>query len=69
MILSFEQFNENRITESKLQAEYQKFFKETLAKYNVKDEGDLSKEDKIKFFSEIEDGWIEGKGRKESKED
>ncbi len=44
-------------------AEYQKFFKKTLKKYGEDDPSKLSKEDKKKFYDEIDAGW---KGDNES---
>lgn len=43
--------------------EYQKFFDKTLKKYGVESPEDLSKEDKKKFFDEIDKGW---KAKKET---
>ena len=51
---------------SKLQSEYEKFFKEKLDKYGVESPAELSDEDKKKFFSEVESGWNEGKGVNEA---
>jgi len=37
--------------------EYQKFFNAKLKEYGVSSPQELSKEDKKKFFQEIEDEW------------
>ena len=39
------------------ESEYQIFFRKKLEKYNVKSASELSKEDKMKFFDEIEKEW------------
>lgn len=39
------------------ESEYQKFFKKKLKKYGVCSPDELSKEDRAKFFSEIEKEW------------
>lgn len=39
------------------ESEYQIFFRKKLEKYKVKSASELSKEDKMKFFSEIEKEW------------
>ena len=38
-------------------SEYEKFFKKKLKEYGVKEPDELSKEDKKKFYSEIEKEW------------
>lgn len=48
----------------KEETEYQKFFRETLKKYGVDEPDQLSKEEKKKFFDEIDVGW---KSKKEKK--
>ena len=48
----------------KKETEYQKFFRETLKKYGVNEPDELSKEEKKKFFDEIDVGW---KSKKEKK--
>ena len=45
--------------------EYKEYFKKILTKYNVEDPSELSKEDKQKFFDEVDAGW---KGDKEEPE-
>jgi len=40
----------------KEETEYQKFFRETLKKYGVDEPDQLSKEEKKKFFDEIDVG-------------
>ena len=45
--------------------EYKEYFKKILAKYDVQDPSELSKEDKQKFFDEVDAGW---KGEKEEPE-
>ena len=42
---------------------YEKFFKEKLKKWKVKSPSELSKEDKVKFFNEIDKQW---KGKNET---
>ena len=37
--------------------EYDKFFKKMLKKYDVTEPDQLNREEKKKFFKEIEDGW------------
>jgi hypothetical protein len=37
--------------------EYEKFFRKMLKKYGVTEPDQLSREEKKKFFKEIEDGW------------
>lgn len=52
------------------ETEYHIFFRKKLEKYNVKSASELSKEDKIKFFSEIEKEWTgDEEDVKKSKED
>ena len=56
----------NEAEQSKLQKDYDTFFKKTLDKYDAKSPADLSDEEKKKFFDEIKSGWTEGKGEKGS---
>ena len=42
---------------SEKQEEYQKFFKEMLAKYKVESPDDLDEDQKKKFFSEVKKEW------------
>ena len=42
------------VKESKV---YKEYFKKILTKYNVEDPSELSKEDKQKFFDEVDAGW------------
>jgi len=37
--------------------EYEKYFRDMLDKYGVKSPADLSKEDKVKFFNDVDSGW------------
>ena len=46
-------------------SEYKAYFKKMLAKYKVEEPSELSKEDKQKFFDEVDAGW---KGDDEKKE-
>ena len=46
---------EGAVTEQS--AEYKKYFNSMLKKWNVKDVGDLSDEDKKKFFAEVDKGY------------
>jgi len=62
MIKTFSEYLEEAVNleegkESKKQKEYQAFFQKTLGKYKVKNPAELSKEDKKKFFDEIDKGW------------
>jgi len=50
--------------QSKLKGEYEKYFNEILAKYNVKSPSQIPDEKKDDFFDEVNNGWVEGKGRK-----
>ena len=52
-------------SEVKESKEYKEYFKKILTKYNVEDPSELSKEDKQKFFDEVDAGW---KGDKEEPE-
>ncbi len=45
-------------------AEYQAFFNKKLKKFGVKSPGELSDEDKKKFFDEIDKEW-EGENEKD----
>jgi hypothetical protein len=42
---------------------YEKFFKKKLKEWGIKSPAELSKQDKIKFFEEIDKGWT-GKSEK-----
>ena len=52
-------------SEVKESTEYKEYFKKILAKYNVEDPSELSKEDKQKFFDDVDAGW---KGDEEESE-
>jgi hypothetical protein len=56
----------NEAEQSKLQKDYETFFKKTLDKYDAKSPADLSDDEKKKFFDEVKAGWTEGKGEKGS---
>ena len=45
-----------------LQDKYASFFKGLLKKYDVGSPAELSDEDKVKFFDEVNAGWKEGEG-------
>ena len=45
------------LREAEESKEYKEYFKKILAKYNVEDPSELSKEDKQKFFDEVDAGW------------
>ena len=75
MFKTFEEFvfenelvgSEEMISEqelSALQKEYQEYFKEVLAKYEVDSPAKLDDEKKKEFFAEIKSGWTKGEGRK-----
>ena len=49
---------------STLQKEYQKYFQDLLAKYEVNSPADMDEKTMAKFFNEVKDGWIKGKGEK-----
>lgn len=49
---------------SKLQKEYQDYFKDTLKEFEVDSPARLSAEKKIEFFKAIKSGWEIGKGKK-----
>ena len=53
------------LREAEESKEYKEYFKKILAKYNVEDPSELSKEDKQKFFDDVDAGW---KGEKEEPE-
>jgi len=42
-------------------SEYEKFFNAKLKKWKIKSPSELSKEQKIKFFNEIEKEWTKDK--------
>jgi hypothetical protein len=58
-ILSVKDFSQNAVLNEaeKKQTQYAKFFKDKLEEYGVKSPGELSDEDKKKFFSEVEKEW------------
>jgi len=61
--------NENRellleAEQSKLQKEYDAYFRETLKSFDTEKISTLSAEKKKEFFSAIKSGWVRGKGRK-----
>ena len=61
--------NESRSTlleaeRSALQKEYEQYFNDMLAKYEVKSPAALSDEQKSSFFNDIKSGWVKGKGKK-----
>lgn len=56
------------LVEKEEQSEYQKFFTKKLEKYSVKSPSELSKEDKKKFFAEIEAEWTGDKEEPEINE-
>lgn len=47
----------NEAKDKEQTSEYKEFFKKMLDKYDVEDPSELSKEDKIKFFDEVDAGW------------
>jgi hypothetical protein len=52
------------VEEKSLQDEYQEYFQGMLKKYNVSSPADLDEEEMKKFFNDVSDGWIKGKGKK-----
>jgi len=50
---------EKMVGESEAQEKYQAFFKDMLAKYNVKSPSELSDEEKSKFFAQIKTGKLD----------
>jgi hypothetical protein len=57
-----ESLNEREL--SPLQKEYQQYFKDTLAEFDVDSPAKLSAEKKLEFFKAIKSGWVVGKGKK-----
>lgn len=53
---------------SPLQEAYQRFFREKLRKYGVDSQAKLSKENKIKFFNEVQKDWQPRRRRIKDKE-
>jgi len=49
---------------SDLQQEYQDYFMALLKKYEVSSPAELDEESMKKFFNEVTDGWVKGKGAK-----
>lgn len=56
----------SKCVEEEATTEYKEYFKKMLDKYKVGDPSELSKEDKQKFFDEVDAGW---KGKDEEPED
>jgi hypothetical protein len=56
--------NEIVVEEKSLQDEYQEYFQGMLKKYKVSSPAELGEEDMKKFFNDVSDGWIKGKGEK-----
>jgi hypothetical protein len=52
------------VEEKSLQDEYQEYFQDMLKKYNVSSPAELDEEEMKKFFNDVSDGWIKGKGKK-----
>lgn len=50
---------------SPLQQEYQDYFKGKLDEYGISSPAELDEEAMKKFFNDVSDGWIKGKGEKE----
>ena len=49
---------------SDLQKEYQEYFSALLKKYGVDSPAELEEEEMKKFFNDVTDGWVKGKGKK-----
>jgi len=49
-------------------SEYQKFFKAKLKEFGVKEPDELSKEDKKKFYSEVEKEWDKEEDHEDDKD-
>jgi len=49
---------------SPLQKEYRAYFTNLLDKYGVKSPAEMDEETMKKFFNEVTNGWIKGKGAK-----
>jgi hypothetical protein len=66
MSLKFSNYVNNGIVveEQSLQDEYQEYFQGMLKKYKVSSPADLDEEELKKFFNDVSDGWIKGKGKK-----
>lgn len=54
--------------DGKNSTEYKEFFQKMLDKYKVTDPSELSKEDKQKFFDEVDAGWKAPSEKKEVNE-
>lgn len=54
----------NEANDSKLQKEYESYFKGKLKEYGVGSPDELSEEEKKKFFDDVNKGWDNGKGEK-----
>jgi len=54
---------------SQLQQDYRKFFGDLLDKYDVESPADLTDEQKIDFFNNINKNWQSGKGQKKDPKD
>jgi hypothetical protein len=52
------------VEEKSLQDEYQEYFQDMLKKYKVSSPAELDEEEMKKFFNDVSDGWIKGKGKK-----
>ena len=49
---------------SPLQKEYQEYFNGLLKKAGVSSPAELDEEGMKKFFDDVTDGWVKGKGKK-----
>jgi len=52
------------LAESELSDKYQEYFSKKLKEYNITSPAELEEEDMKKFFNDVSDGWIKGKGEK-----
>lgn len=63
------EISEAKKERSPLQLKYMEYFLDLLDKYSVESPAQLDEEGKKKFFNDVKDGWIIGKGPKETSEE
>ena len=52
------------VEEKSLKDEYQEYFSDLLKKYKVSSPAELEEEEMKKFFNDVTNGWVKGKGEK-----
>jgi hypothetical protein len=56
---------EDVMESSELQDEYQDYFEEKMDEHGIDSPAEADDAKKKEFFDDVDEGWVEGKGRKE----